>query len=71
LSSFGLPEDELDSLEVAVNEDRTTLGKPSFEGKTGSWFTQLLGRAAKGTVSVGVDLVSSVVAKSLTTYIGS
>lgn len=70
LSSIGLPEDELDSLEVAVNEDRATLGKPSFEGKTGNWFTQLLGRATKGTVSVGVDLVSSVVAKSLTNYIG-
>jgi hypothetical protein len=71
LSSVGVPEDELDSLEVAVNEDRATLGKPSFEGKTGNWFTQLLGRAAKGTVAVGVDLVSSVVAKSLTNYIGS
>ncbi len=71
LSSIGVPDDELNSLEAAVNEDRATLGGASFEGKTGNWFTQLLGRAAKGTVSVGVDLVSTVVAKSLTNYVGS
>ena len=42
--------------------------KPSFERQTGNWFTKLLGRAAKGGVAVGVDIVTGAVSKALTSY---
>jgi hypothetical protein len=38
------------------------------EGKTGNWFTKLLGRAVNKTIGVGVDLVSSTVAKTIAGY---
>jgi hypothetical protein len=71
LTKLGIPTDEIQNLRAAVAEDQADGGKPSFEGKTGNWFTKLLGRAAKGTLDVGVDVVSSTVSKALTTYFGS
>jgi len=70
LRSAGIPADEIDQLRHAVEADQTSIGKPSFDGQTGSWFTRLLGKAAKGGLGVGVDVVSGTVAKLLTGYIG-
>lgn len=70
LSSIGIPADEISNLKAAIEEDKATGGKPTFDGKTGNWFTRLLGRAAKGGLSIGVDVVSSAVAKALTSFIG-
>ena len=70
LTSIGIPVDELSSLQTAIEADHATGRKPSFDGETGNWFTRLVGRAAKGGLSVGVDVVSSTVAKALTSYMG-
>ncbi len=71
LASIGIPQDELSSLQTALEADRAAGRKPSFEGETGNWFSRLVGRAAKGGLSIGVDVVSSVAAKALTGYFGS
>jgi hypothetical protein len=70
LTDLGLPQDEIDSLQQAVTADRANGGKPSYEGETGNWFTRLVARAAKGGLTVGVDVVSSTVSKALTAYFG-
>jgi hypothetical protein len=70
LTTIGIPPDEIDGLQRAIAADRANGGKPSFEGQTGNWFSRLIGRAAKGGLSVGVDVVSSTVAKALNNYLG-
>jgi len=70
LTSIGIPPDEIASLHASLEADRAAGRKPSFEGETGNWFTKLVGRAAKGGLSVGVEIVSSVAAKALTNYMG-
>jgi AbiTii len=69
LASIGLPEDELSSLKTAVEADQAKLGKPSFEGETGTWYTKLLGRAMNGGFKIGTDVLTSVATKALITYI--
>jgi hypothetical protein len=71
LSSIGIPQAEISSLQTALDADRAAGRTPSFEGETGNWFSQLVGRAAKGGLSIGVDVVSSAAAKALTAYFGS
>jgi hypothetical protein len=70
LMTLDIPADEIQKLKAAVGEDQAEGGKPSFEGKTGAWFTGLLGRAAKGTLNAGVDVISAAVGKALSAYIG-
>lgn len=70
LTKAGLPLEEIEGLKQAIASDSGKLGKPSFEGETGTWFTRLLGRAANGAIGVGVDIVSTTVAKVLADYIG-
>lgn len=70
LTDLGIPQDEIDSLQHAINADRTNGVKPSFEGEIGNWFTRLIARAAKGGLSVGVDVVSGTVSKALIGYFG-
>jgi hypothetical protein len=71
LTDLGIPADEIQNLRTAVAENQAGEGKPSFEGKTGAWFTKLLGRAAKGTLNAGVDVISAAVGKALSGYLGS
>jgi hypothetical protein len=70
LTTIGIPPDEIDGLQRAIAVDHANGGKPSFEGQTGNWFSRLVGRAARGGLSVGVDVVSSTVAKALNDYLG-
>jgi hypothetical protein len=68
LGRVGVPTDEIEALKQAIADDKAT-GRTALDGKAGNWFTKLLGKAMNGTVSVGVDVVSSTVAKALTTYL--
>ena len=68
LSALGVPLDEVEKLKEAVEADQAAEGKASFDGETGRWLTGLLSRAAKGGLSVGIDVVSSTVSKLLTNY---
>ena len=68
LTNAGLPADEIESLETAISEDESHGQTTPFEGKTGGWFTKLLGRAAKGGLKIGTDVVSTVATKALTDY---
>jgi hypothetical protein len=71
LANAGIPDDELKELRVAIAEDeRSGLIPIVSEGKTGNWFTKLLGRAVNKTIDVGVDMVSSTVAKTIAGYSG-
>ncbi len=70
LTDLGIPQDEIDNLGRAVAADRANGEEPSYEGETGNWFIRLVERAAKGELSVGVDVVSSTVSKALTAYFG-
>jgi hypothetical protein len=70
LAKLGIPADEIQNLETAVTDDQAHGGKPSFEGKTGAWFTNLLARAARGTLNASVDVVSAGVGKALSAFLG-
>jgi hypothetical protein len=71
LASVGIPEEELKGLRVAIAEDeRKQLAPIVSEGNTGKWFVKLLGRAVNKTIDVGVDVVSSTVAKMIAAYSG-
>lgn len=71
LSDAGIPSDEIENLKTAISTDVEQLGEASLEGETGKWYTKLLGRAGKGVLGVGVDVVSTAVGKALTAYIGA
>jgi AbiTii len=71
LAKAGIPTQELIKLRAAISQDKAAGKVPDIgEGKTGHWFTKLLSRAASKTVDVSVDLISSVVAKTLAAYNG-
>jgi len=69
LEQAGVPAREIVELKGALAEDKAE-GRSSLDGKTGQWFTRLLTKASTGAVDVGVEVVSSTVAKALTTYLG-
>jgi hypothetical protein len=72
LANAGIPDDELKKLRTAITADeKKGLTPVVSEGDTGHWFSKLLGRALNKTIDVSVDLVSSVVAKSLAAYSGT
>jgi hypothetical protein len=70
LSDAGIPSDEIENLKTANSKDVQKHGNASFYGETGKWYTNLLGRAGKGALGVGIDVVSETVAKALAAYIG-
>jgi len=70
LARSGLPPQEIEGLRKAISDDQAN-GRASMDGEVGNWFTGLLGKAVKGVAGVGVDVVSSTVAKALTTYLGA
>lgn len=71
LSATGVPPDEIENLKTAISVDVEQHGAASLEGETGKWYTKLLGRAGKGVLGVGVDVVSTAVGKALAAYIGA
>ncbi len=71
LKGIGVPDDEIESLESAIEEDKRSGHEPSFSGETGRWYTRLLARAGEGTLRIGVDAVSSEVARFLGSYFGN
>jgi hypothetical protein len=71
LSAIGIPADELDGLRVAIGQDQTAGVKPVLgESKTGHWAVKLIGRAANKGIDVGVDIVSSTIAKTIAAFNG-
>ena len=70
LTNAGIPDDEVAALRAAIEEDKASGGITLSDGQTGGWFLKLLGRAAKGALKVGTDVVSHVVTDALTAYIG-
>lgn len=71
LSGVGVSKDDLADLRIAIAEDeKRGLTPVVSEGETGGWFRRLLGRAGKGAVGVGVDVLSSTVVKALAAYVG-
>lgn len=71
LQDLGLSKSDLTELRSAISADEKAGKTPVIsDGKTGRWFTGLLGRAGKGAVNVSVDLLSSTVVKALAAYVG-
>lgn len=70
LAEFGLPASELEMLDEAIDTDIEKRGKASMKGATGHWYLDLLGKAAKGTVKIGVDVATAVVGAAITHYVG-
>jgi len=71
LAGIGVPDSDLDELAGAITEDERNGDTPVIsDGKTGNWFTRLLGRAGKGGINVAVDLLSSTIVKALGAYNG-
>lgn len=70
LSAVGLSTAELTELRDAIIADGKSGTADPMEGTTGHWLTKLIGRAAKGTASVGIDIASGTVAKLLAAYFG-
>src|ERR1039457_6577066 len=71
IAGVGVPTNDLEELKRAVVDDESNGITPVVnEGKTGGWFMKMLGRAGKGSINVGVDLLSSTVVKALEAYTG-
>jgi hypothetical protein len=71
LAKIGIPQDELDALRLAIGHDQSEGVKPVLgDSKTGHWAVKLIGRAANKGVDVGVDLVSSTIAKTIAAFNG-
>jgi AbiTii len=68
LTTSGIPSDEIERLKTAVSRDESNGQTTPFEGKTGAWLVNLLGRAAKGGLKVGVDVASKVATDALVAY---
>ncbi len=66
----GLPPSEIAELTAAIEHDENNGGKASFDGATGKWYTGLLGKIGKGTVKIGMDVATTVIAKALSQYMG-
>jgi hypothetical protein len=70
LQRAGVSAEEIAALQQAIAADKTS-GTVPMDGEVGNWFTRLLGKAAKGTVSISVAVASSIVSKALLTYLGA
>lgn len=70
LSDAGIPAEDIEDLKSAIAADEAEEGKASFEGKTGSWMSRMLGKAAKGTLKLTTDVASNVIATAISAYIG-
>jgi hypothetical protein len=71
LTKSGIPSDEVEALKGALDEDRADGKSGVSEGQTGGWFLRLLGKAGRGAIAVGADIVSKVVTDGLTAYFGN
>lgn len=70
LIKAGVPIDEIEKLKVAIRNDEKNHGQASFNGNTGKWLTNLLHSAAKGALKISSDVISSVITRAITSYIG-
>ncbi len=71
IAEIGIPKPDLERLKLAIKEDEAAGKTPDVaDGNTGKWYSGVVSRAAKGTLKVGAEIVSSVAAKALEAYIG-
>jgi hypothetical protein len=70
LKEVGVPDDEIQNLDAAIEKDKAGGKDPSFSGETGQWYTRLLSRATEGGLGIGLDAVTAGVAKLLSNYFG-
>lgn len=70
LTAIGVPDDELSKLKEAVDEDTAKVGRASFDGKTGRWYTSLVGKAASGALKIARGILTTVGAQALAAYMG-
>jgi hypothetical protein len=69
VAKLGYDQKELEELRQAVIEDKGKNETPTVtEGKTGKWYLKALKKVGKGTVRVGVDIVTGVIVKALEHY---
>jgi hypothetical protein len=72
ISEIGVPQPDIEALRLAIKDDQADGKTPDIEeGKTGKWYSGIVGRAAKGTLKVAVDVVSKVAAEALSAYVRS
>jgi hypothetical protein len=69
LRSAGLLDHDINVLQAAIANDRTT-GAIGYDGKVGRWYFELLKKAGKGAASVGTEVVTGVVTKLLQQFLG-
>jgi hypothetical protein len=69
MADVGVQPEDLIELGGAIDRDRLR-AIHGMEGKTGEWYTNLLGRALKGAAGVSREVVSGVVAKLLEAFMG-
>jgi AbiTii len=71
VKKLGFEKEELEELRQAVIEDKSKNEKPSItEGETSKWYMKALKKIGKGTLDVGVDVLSKVISESLKNYGG-
>jgi len=70
LTHVGIPPDEIEKLRQAITKDQHDGAAPSMDGETGTWYKNLLGRAAKGTLGVALEVVAGEGFKALAKYLG-
>jgi hypothetical protein len=69
LETHGVPRDEIEDLRKALDADQKAQ-TDAMQGQTGKWLLNLMSKAAKGGLKIGMDVASTVVTKALTQYLG-
>lgn len=69
IAKLGYDRHELEALRHAVITDKNNTGTPTVtEGETAKWYTNALKKVGKGTVNLGVEVVTGVIVKALEHY---
>jgi hypothetical protein len=71
VGQLGFAQGQLEELRKAVLEDQSQGKIPNVgDGETNKWFTKALQEAGRGTVKVGVDIVSTTIVNALKSFAG-
>ncbi len=70
LAKMGIPENELNSLVTAIEDDGPVPSEESFGPKVKSWLGSAVQKVSSGLWKVGVEVAPVLIAKALTAYYG-
>jgi hypothetical protein len=70
LKSQGVPDDDVDSLELAIRDDPDPTNERKFGERVSAWMGKMVTKAADGTWNVGVGAAGGLLAAALSKFYG-